>query len=177
MVTSEFASTLIVAKESPLQSGLRALLTAMPQVGVVHEADDLSAATQAKLEPQPVLVLLDGDAAGEIELAVRRMRLRWPEARCVYLANDVHQEKRASDAGADAALLKGVPAARLIAVLVRLLGRSGQQEESGAVGVSVRPHRGWLPRLSGHLDHVLRDRGWWSCRRDRAATAREAVGR
>ena len=159
MVMSKLASTLIVAKQSPLQSGLRALIGAMPQVGVVHEADDLSAATQVKLEPQPVLVLLDGDAAGDIGLSVRRMRLRWPQARCVCLVNDVQQEKWASDAGADAVLLKGAPAARLIAVLVSLLGRSGQQEESGPVGVSVRPRAGWLPRLGGRLDHMVRDRG------------------
>lgn len=177
MVTGKLASTLIVAKQSSLQSGLRALVAAMPQVGAVHEADDLSAATQAKLVPHPVLVLLDGDVAGEIGVAVRRVRLRWPKARCVCLVNDVQQEKRACDAGADAVLLKGVPAARLIAVLVRLLGRSGQQEESGAVGVSVRPRPGWLPRLGGQLDHMLRDRGWWSGRRDRAATVREAARR
>jgi DNA-binding NarL/FixJ family response regulator len=177
MVTSKLATTLIVARQSPLQNGLRALLNAMPQVGVVHEADDLSAATQAKLEPQPVLVLLDGDAAGEIGLSVRRMRLRWPQARCVCLANDVQQEKKASEAGADAVLLKGAPAARLIAVLVRLLGRSRQQDESSAAGVSVRPRQGWLPRLGGQVDHMLRNRGWRSDRRGRAARAREAVGR
>jgi DNA-binding NarL/FixJ family response regulator len=177
MVMSKTASTLIVAKQSPLQSGLRALMAAMPQVGIVHEADDLSAATQAKLEPHPVLVLLDGDVAGEIGLSVRRTRLRWPQARCVCLANDVQQEKKACDAGADAVLLKGVPAARLIAVLVRLLGRSGQQEESSDVGVSVRPRRGWLPRLGGQLGRMLRDRGWWSGRPDRAATVGEGAGR
>lgn len=147
MAMSNRASILIVARPGPLQVGLRALLAAMPQVGVVHEADDLRAAIQARPDPCPVLVLLDGEADGEIGLSVRRVRLGWPQARCVCLVDSVQQEKEASDAGADAVLFEGAPVARLIAVLVRLLGRSGQAEASSVVTVSVRPGRSWLPRL------------------------------
>jgi DNA-binding NarL/FixJ family response regulator len=159
MVANNQVSALIVAKPSPLQVGLRALLVAMPQIGIVQEIDDLGAAIQIELRPQPILVLLDGDVSGEIEVAMRRGRLRWPQARFVFLANDVQQEKRASDARADAVLIKGSPPARLVAVLVRLLGRPEQhKEESSTIDVSVRPRGGWQPRL-GQLVTKVRGQG------------------
>lgn len=163
MVTSNHAAALIIAKPSSLQVGLRALLIAMPQVGVVHEADDLSAVLQMELRPQPVLVLLDGDVSGEIGLAARRVRLGWPQARLVFLANDVQQEKKASDARADAVLLKGSLPARLVAILVSLLGRPDQHEEEGStVSVSVRPRSRWLSRLGEQLETMVRGQSQWA---------------
>jgi DNA-binding NarL/FixJ family response regulator len=52
---------------------------------------------------------------------VRRAKALWPQAECIFLANDVQQHQAAEAAGADAALLKGFPAARLVATIVRLL--------------------------------------------------------
>jgi hypothetical protein len=42
-------------------------------------------------------------------------------ARCIFLANDVQQHQEAEAAGADAVLLEGFPAGRLVAAIVRLL--------------------------------------------------------
>jgi DNA-binding NarL/FixJ family response regulator len=159
MVTSNQTSALIIAKPGPLQIGLRALLIAMPQVEVVYVADDLPAAMQTELKPQPTLILLDGDIAGEIWVVVRRMRIRWPYARLVFLANDVQQEKKASDARADAVLLKGFPPARLVALLVRLLDQPRRDRDGDAVVVSGQPRRGWLSRLGGQLDAMWRGQG------------------
>ena len=177
MVTTDHATVLIVAKPSSLQVSLRALLLAMPQVGVVHEADDLSAALQMELEPQPALVLLDGDVCGEIGLAMRRARLRWPQARFVFLANDVLQEKMALDARTDAVLLKGSPPARLVVVLVGLLGRPEQHEEGSTVGVSVRPRSGRMSRLGEQLETMVRGQGQWADQRSRADVSYQAMRR
>ena len=54
-------------------------------------------------------------------MTVRRAKARWPQARCILLANDVQQHQEAEAAGADAVLLKGFPAARLVATIVGLL--------------------------------------------------------
>lgn len=178
MVTSNHASALIIAKPSPLRVSLRALLIAMPQVGVVREADDWSAALQLELEPHPVLVLLDGDVVEEIWLVLRRMRLKWPRARFFFLASDVLQEKRASDARADAVLLKGSLPARLVAVLVSLLGRPEHSEEVGSVvSVSVQPYRWWLPRFNGQLETMVRGQNQRADQRGRARIAYQAVRR
>jgi DNA-binding NarL/FixJ family response regulator len=142
-MTANQVSALITARPGPLREGLQALMIAMPQIGTVHEADDVRSAMQMGLEYQPVLVLLDADlAGGETWLAVRRARARWPQSRCVFLANDVQEQQAAEAAGADAALLKGFPAARLVAVLVSLLPMA-QAEERVDVGIaSPSLHRG-----------------------------------
>jgi DNA-binding NarL/FixJ family response regulator len=78
-----------------------------------------------RIDRCPALVLLDsGLDRGEIRPAVRRVKAQWPQARCVFLADDVQQQREGESAGADAALLKGLPATQLIAVIVGLLPQS-----------------------------------------------------
>lgn len=116
------AYTLIVARPGSLRDGLQALMAAIPQIGIVDEANDISSAWRTALQHRPTLVVLDSDTAGgEIWLAVRRAKALWPQAECIFLADDVQQHQAAEAAGADAALLKGFPAARLVATIVRLL--------------------------------------------------------
>ena len=115
-------NTLIVARPGSLRDGLQALITAIPQIGIVTEANDLSSAWRTARDHRPTLVVLDSDTVGdEIWLTVRRAKALWPQAECIFLANDVQQHEAAEAAGADAALLKGFPAARLAATIVRLL--------------------------------------------------------
>jgi len=58
-----------------------------------------------------------------------RPRLNQGLNRCIALADDVHQQQEAEAAGADVVLLKGFPAARLIATIEGLLS---QEEKAGA---------------------------------------------
>jgi DNA-binding response OmpR family regulator len=71
---------------------------------------------------------------------VRQAKAKWPRARCIFLADSVQQQVEAEAAGADAVLLKGVPPAKLIATVVRLLPRRGAQEERCDVVVSSARH-------------------------------------
>jgi DNA-binding NarL/FixJ family response regulator len=115
-------SALIVAKPGPLRDGLRALMIAMPQIGAVDEVNDFSSALKMVFEHRPTLVLLDvGLISGDTWMTIRQAKARWPKARCILLADDVQQHQEAEAAGADAVLLKGFPAARLVATMVRLL--------------------------------------------------------
>ncbi len=120
-------SALIVAKPGPLRDGLRALVTAMPQIGTIDIMDDVPSALKTALQHLPTLILLDSDLTDkDIWMTVRRTKAKWPQARSILLINDVHQQQEAEAAGADAVLLKGIPAARLVATIVRLLTKGEQ---------------------------------------------------
>lgn len=139
-------SALIVARPGPLRDGLQALMNAIPQIEVVDEADGISSALNTNFEHYPALVLLDsGLVGGEIWMTIRRAKARWPQARCIVLADDVWEHQEAEAAGADAVLLKGFPAARLAATIVRLLPRQRKQEEDNDVDVvaSIPGRKTW----------------------------------
>ena len=101
----------------------------MPQIGIVHEASDLLQALDCRFDCHPSVVLVDGDLAyGEIYPAVRQVKVAWPEAACVFMIDDVHQQEEAEAAGADLVLLKGFPAAGLTALIAgRLLRKLAEQ--------------------------------------------------
>jgi DNA-binding NarL/FixJ family response regulator len=71
---------------------------------------------------------------------VRRAKAKWPQARCIFLADSVQQQYEAEAAGADAVLLKGVSSTRLIATIVKLLPQQGGQEEKRDVVLSSTRH-------------------------------------
>ena len=134
------ASALIVARPGPLRDGLQALMTAIPQIDAVREMDDLSSALRVVFERSPALVLLDSNlASGEVWMTVRRARARWPQARCILLADNVQQHQEAEAAGVDAVLLKGFPAAKLIATIVRLLPQQRACQGRIVPACPVRP--------------------------------------
>jgi len=116
------ASALIIAEPGPLQESLRALVSTMPQIGAVDVMSDTNAGSAMGVSLCPALVLLDGcQIEGQPWLSVRRARTRWPGARIIVLVNSVEQQAEAEAAGADAVLLQGLPAGRLVAAMVRLL--------------------------------------------------------
>jgi DNA-binding NarL/FixJ family response regulator len=113
---------LIVTGTGSLQNGLLALMTAMPQIEVVGEADDASAALEMVAQHRPNLVLLDTDLPGnEPSALLRRIKNNWPATRCIALADDVQHQQESEAAGADIALVKGFAPAQLIAAVDRLL--------------------------------------------------------
>jgi DNA-binding NarL/FixJ family response regulator len=121
-MTKSCTSALIVAKPGPLRDSLQALIAAMPQIEAAYEVNDLASALEITVTCCPTLVLLDcGLNGGDSWMVVRRAKAKWPEARCVFLANDAQQHQEAEAAGADAVLLKGFPAAGLVATIVGLL--------------------------------------------------------
>jgi len=127
-MTADSTSALIVARPGPLRDGLRALMVAMPQIADVGEADDIAAALKMETGCHPAVVVVDSGLAGkEIQQAVQGTKAKWPNARSVFLADDVRQHHEAEAAGADAVLLKGFPATKLVAAIVRLLPQGSRQ--------------------------------------------------
>lgn len=116
------ASAVIIAPPGPLRDGLHALMRALPQVSRVWAAGDVCAVPLPGPDPEPVLVVLDGDQPGEnVGWMVRRARGRWAQASMIVLVGTAKQQQEAEVAGADSVLFQGLPARRLIAVIVRLL--------------------------------------------------------
>jgi hypothetical protein len=77
-------------------------------------------------EPYPALVFVDSNPTeGQIRGTIGRIKARWPQAGLIFLANDVNQQQEARAAGADEVLLRGFPAVRLIAIIVKLLPQQG----------------------------------------------------
>ena len=121
------AAALIVARSGPLRAGLVALLAAMPQIGHVEQLDPADAARaavgRAGARRLAVALLVGGAADGTAVDVLRRIKAALPAVACIVLAEDTEQQKEASAAGADAALLIGVPAADLLAVVEAMLPR------------------------------------------------------
>ena len=109
---------LIVAQPGPLRDSLQALMTTMPQIEIVAEANEPSALLRMSGRIQPDVVLLDASAPGnDVWAALRQIRAVWPRARAIVLVEESRQQRQAEEAGADVALLKGFPAAKLAAII------------------------------------------------------------
>lgn len=112
---------LIVAQPGRVRDGLQALLMAVPEIEIVGLADDISMALVADVRCDPALVLLDMRLdGGEGRVLLERFRQRWPGARYLLLAENVHQQRAAAAAGVDDSLLKGFSTTRLFESIQRL---------------------------------------------------------
>jgi DNA-binding NarL/FixJ family response regulator len=120
---------LIVARPGPLRNSLQALMATLPQIEVLAETSDPSALLRMGAGIQPDVVLLDASLPEEqVWPALRQIRDEWCQTRSIVLVEDSQQQQSAQAAGADVALVKGYPAAKLIAAIEDLLS----QEEEGA---------------------------------------------
>ena len=109
---------LIVAKPGPLRNSLQALMTTMPQIEIVAEANDPSALLRMGGRIQPDIVLLDASLPeNEHWAALRQIQETWSQARTIVLVESSEQQLQAEQAGANVALLQGFPAAKLVAII------------------------------------------------------------
>jgi len=125
---------LIVAKPGPLRNGLQAVMTTMPQIEILAETTDPSALLRMGAEMQPDVVLLDASLPEEqVWPALRHIRENWYQTRSIVLVEDSQQQQKAQAAGADVVLIKGYPAAKLIAAIEGLLPHA--EEENACTDV------------------------------------------
>lgn len=117
-----YITAVIVAEPGPLRDSLQTLLMALPQIETVRLASDAPSAWKAITEQAPALVLLDTNLPdGDALALLRRIKAQEHRAQCLVLADDRQQQQDATAAGADAALLKGYPAAGLFGTIEKLL--------------------------------------------------------
>jgi len=113
---------LVVAKPGPLRDSLVTLLQALPQVAAVEQAHTAAAALRMIETKAPALVLVDSNLPGEEAWTLlNQIRARRPAIRCVVLSETVQHYRQAEAAGANQALLSGIPAPKLSVALEGLL--------------------------------------------------------
>jgi DNA-binding NarL/FixJ family response regulator len=118
---------LIVARPGPLRNSLQSLMTTMPQIEILAETSDPSALLRLGARIQPDVVLLDASLPGkEVGAALRQIKEEWSRTRSIVLVEDSQQQQEIEAAGADVALLKGYPAAKLIATIEESLLSGGE---------------------------------------------------
>ena len=120
---------LIVAQPGPLRDSLQALMTTIPQIEILAETTDPSVLLRMGAEIQPDVVLMDADLPREqVWSALREIKDKWSQTRTIVLVKDSQQQREAQAAGADIALIKGYPAARLITAIGELLSTARSEE-------------------------------------------------
>lgn len=127
-------AVLIVATPGDLQTSLQMLLALLSEVEVLVAAEG-SSALQAVEHYAPALVILDFELPGtvgpKVLIDIKSCR---PATPCLALVNDEQQLQRAKDAGADRAVIKGYPPAKLLANIEDLLfhGETGHRGEQNS---------------------------------------------
>lgn len=115
---------MIVVNASALQDGLLALMTTIPQIGVVLVAEDQSSAMRMVDDHRPGLIVLDLELFRENTQALTaRLSAQSPPGQTIALADDSEQKEEAKAAGVDTVLLKGFSATEFIAAIEELLRR------------------------------------------------------
>jgi DNA-binding NarL/FixJ family response regulator len=114
---------LLVLGHGPLRDGLTALLSAMPEIRLVAQAEDADAALKFLARHCPELVLIKLDAGDRRLLGTAlEMRALCPEIQVVALIEDERDRQVAEASGTDLVMMVGVPAPILkarIGALVR----------------------------------------------------------
>ena len=130
-MTNQVTLALIVAQPGPLRDSLQALMTTMPQIEIVAEANEPSALLRMGDRIQPDIVLMDASLPGnDVWAALKQIRGAWSQTRTIVLVKDSPQQQQAEEAGADVALLQGFPAAKLAATIEELLLRQDRTGET-----------------------------------------------
>ena len=120
-------STLIAARPGRMRDCLHALLEAVSQIKVIGRADDGASTLKLVTEHEPNLVLLDTNLTeAQVYSVLEQIKATRSQTRCIVLADSVQQQQMAAAAGADAALIKGFRADKLVEVIEKLA--SGQQK-------------------------------------------------
>jgi DNA-binding NarL/FixJ family response regulator len=114
---------LILAMPGDLQTSLQMLLSLLCDVAVLVTAES-SSALQAIEKYAPALVIMDFALPGEdLPKIVHLIKANLPTIPCLVLVDDEQQRQRAQNTGADLVLVKGYPAAKLLAAIEGLLSQ------------------------------------------------------
>ena len=134
--TETTGTVLILSKHKPLRDSLQSLVVTAPQVGTVHIADDVLSALRAITLHRPDLVLIVDDLRREgVSMVLRWIKTEGSCSRSLVLTEDGERRQRALTLGADAVLLKGFPAPRLLQAIERLVTEQHNSDGSELPGL------------------------------------------
>jgi DNA-binding NarL/FixJ family response regulator len=112
----------IVTKPGSVRNSLHALLTTLPQIEGVAEADRLSTLFRMGAKVKPDLVLIEADLIRTcLQKELRTLRSTYPQAQCIVLVENDEERHLAESTGVDAVIFKGFRAAKLMKTVEGLL--------------------------------------------------------
>ena len=117
-------SALIIARPSQLRASLQVLLTTIPQIEQVDLVDSGPAALVLSVEYLPSLVLLDLNLSDyQTASTLKQLKVKWPHSQYIVLVDTAPGKQLATSAKAAVILIKGAPAAKLLAAIEKLLSQ------------------------------------------------------
>lgn len=119
---SRQVSALIAAESGELRAGLQALLESIPGIGLIAQAYDQQTLEQLLAGDTSMLCLIDARLAEAVVGRDQRM--------VVVLADHQREQLPALTGGAAQVVVKGTPAAQLVALIDQLL--AGAEPDVGA---------------------------------------------
>ena len=164
--------TLIVDDEPLARRRLRTILAAEPDVDIVGEASNGTAAVQAIVEKRPDLLLLDIQMPGKDGFEVLKDIAAVHQPVVVFITAHDEHAIRAFDVQAVDYVLKPVVEDRLRAAVRRAISRLGEQRRGRPGRRDGQAARARRSRADGRT-HRREDRA----RRDAASSGRHPVGR
>ncbi len=112
----------ILAERGALRDSLHALMTAIPQVNVICETDDIAEALQVITHQSTDLILVGDDfPADEMWVFLRLIRRRSPRTLRLIFTDTVGHKTEMEAPGAEAVFLKGTRPNDLVADIERML--------------------------------------------------------
>lgn len=115
---------LVVVPPGPMQEGLQVLLAALPNVTVVVVTDLVAAKAQIAIERPHLALVAGADVVGTVEALVGECT----GVRFLALVQKPRRIAPAEAAGADAVLVEGAPAGRLLAAIRSLLAETSDDQ-------------------------------------------------
>jgi DNA-binding NarL/FixJ family response regulator len=121
---------LVIGEPGPLRDGLQALLWTIPTVKKIIWVEDLSEAAETYMAFTPALVFVDHPVSvEESNMTLEKIHDYWPQTPCIVLVSDNQQQQAIEFSGADAVLLEGMLAAKLVATVEDALVKRGQRND------------------------------------------------
>ncbi len=114
---------LLVVRPGPLRDGLNALLSSMPEVQLVAQASDASAAIdfcQGRPNEMVIMEIKPGDRG--LLAKVPEMKALCPKGQVVALIHEEGDREPAKASGVDVVLTTGIRAAKLKEMLTEITG-------------------------------------------------------
>ena len=114
---------LVVAPHGELRDGLCALLSTIPEIGVVSVTHNLGSALELLADHCPALAVLEIGALGADHLAqVESMKVACPRTKIIALVGHSEMVPGLEASGVDAIVMQGAEAHRLTETISVLLG-------------------------------------------------------
>ena len=121
---------LVVARRAALRDGLCALLSTIPEIGIVSSSHDLSSALGYVKEHCPSLALLEIDRLdAEVLAKVESMVAACPRTKILALVQHSENVPSLEASGVDAVLMQGARTGKLTQTVSALLGSNNDRPE------------------------------------------------